>query len=159
MSLWLRKDEGATLLEFGLILPIALLLLLGLAEGARFVSEKQAITTATREAARYGSTIGVTDGIPHYADCAAIRDRATGSTPFDLTDTDVLITYDTGPASTPIGLCPTSGPFSDPEAIDSGDRIVVTVSKPFTSSLPFLGSVFDMEISVTDHRTIVKGDL
>ena len=159
MRRWLLKDEGATLLEFGLVLPIALFLLLGLAEGARFVSEKQAITTATREAARYGSTIGVTDGIPHFADCAAIRARATGSTPFDLVDTDVLITYDTGPASTQVGLCPTTGPLADSDAIESGDRIVVTVSKPFTSSLPFIGSIFDMEISATDHRTIVKGDL
>ena len=159
MRRWMRKDEGATLLEFGLILPIALTLLLGIAEGARFVSEKQAVTTATREAARYGSTIGITDGVPHFADCAAIRARATGSTPFDLVDTDVLITYDTGPASTQVGLCPTTGPLADPDAIESGDRIVVTVSKPFTSSLPFIGGVFDMEISATDHRTIVKGDL
>ncbi|NNC91060.1 MAG: pilus assembly protein [Acidimicrobiia bacterium] len=159
MRRWLRQDEGATLLEFGIILPIALTLLLGIAEGARFVSEKQAVTTATREAARYGSTIGVTDGLPHFADCAAIRSRATESTPFELVDTDVLITYDTGPASTQVGLCPTTGPLADPDAIESGDRIVVTVSKPFTSSLPFIGNVFNMEISATDHRTIVKGDL
>ena len=133
--------------------------LLGIAEGSRFIAEKQAVTTASREAARYGSTIGETAGIPHYADCAAIRTRATGSTPFELVATDVLITYDTGPASSQIGLCPTTGPFADPDAIQSGDRIVVTVSKPFTSALPFIGGVFDMEITATDHRTIVKGAL
>ncbi len=159
MARFLGKDQGATLLEFGIMLPVALMLLLGIAEGARFVAAKQAITTASREAARYGSTIGETGGIPHYADCAAIRTRATGSTPFELTDTDILITYDNGPTTTQIGLCPTTGPLADPAVIQSGDRIVVTVSRPFTSSLPFIGSVFDMEISATDHRTILKGDL
>ena len=155
----IARDEGATLLEFGLILPIALMLLLGIAEGARFVSEKQAISTASREAARYGSTTGEVAGVPNYADCASIRARAIDSTPFDIVATDILVTYDEGPATSQIGLCPTSGPFADPDAIESGDRIVVTVSKPFTSALPFIGSVFDMEISATEHRTIVKGDL
>lgn len=159
MRRYLESDHGATLLEFAIILPLTLMLLLGIVEGSRFVAEKQAITTAVREAARYGSTTGETDGVPHYADCAAIRSQATGSTPFELVDTDVLITYDNGPAGSQIGLCPTSGPFADSAAIHSGDRIVVTVSKPFTSALPFIGSVFDMEISSTDSRTIVKGDL
>jgi Flp pilus assembly protein TadG len=154
-----RREEGATLLEIGLVLPIALLLLLGIAEGARFVSAQQAITTATREAARYGSTTGETAGLPHYADCAAIRARARDVTPFEIVDTDILVTYDSGPATSQIGLCPTSGPLADPDVIESGDRIVVTISKPFTSSLPFVGDAFDLEISATEQRTIVKGDL
>jgi hypothetical protein len=153
------REEGATLLEVGLVLPLALFLLLGIAEGARFVSAQQAITTASREAARYGSTTGETSGLPHYADCAAIRTRAREVTPFKILDTDILVTYDSGPASSQIALCPTSGPLSDPDLIDSGDRIVVTISKPFTSTLPFIDSVFDLEISATEQRTIVKGDL
>jgi hypothetical protein len=139
--------------------PLAIMLLLGIAEGARFVAEKQAITTASREGARFGSTIGESAGVPNYADCSAIRTRAQDSTPFDLLDTDILVTYDSGPASSQIGLCPTTGPLSDPSLIESGDRIVVTVSKPFNSSLPFIGEMFDMEITSTEHRTIVKGDL
>lgn len=154
-----RREEGATLLEFGIMLPLALLLLLGIAEGARFVSEQQAVRTASREAARYGSTTGETAGLPHYADCAAIRTKAREATPFEIVDTDILVTYDSGPATSQLGLCPTSGPLADPDLIESGDRIVVTISKPFTSSLPFIESVFDLEISATEQRTIVKGDL
>ena len=153
------RDEGATLLEFAIMFPLAIMLLLGIAEGARFVAEKQAITTASREGARFGSTIGEAAGVPNYADCSAIRTRAQDSTPFDILDTDILVTYDSGPASSQIGLCPTTGPLSDPSLIESGDRIVVTVSKPFNSSLPFIGEMFDMEITSTEHRTIVKGDL
>ena len=155
----LSREEGATLLEFGVVLPLALLLLLGIAEGARFVSAQQAITTATREAARYGSTTGETAGLPNYADCASIRQRAKDATPFEIVDTDILVTYDSGPASSQVGLCPTTGPLADPDAIDSGDRIVVTISRPFSSSLPFIDDVFDMEISATEQRTIVKGKL
>jgi hypothetical protein len=139
--------------------PLAIMLLLGIAEGARYVAEKQAITTASREGARFGSMIGETGGVPNYADCSAIRTKAQDSTPFELLDTDILVTYDSGPASTQIGLCPTTGPLADPSVIASGDRIVVTVSKPFDSSLPFIGEMFDMEIKATEHRTIVKGDL
>ncbi len=153
------RDEGATLLEFAIMFPVALMLLLGIAEGARFSAEKQAITTASREGARYGSMIGESADLPNYADCGAIRSTARDSTPFDLVDTDILVTYDNGPASSQIGLCPTTGPLADPTVIASGDRIVVTVSKPFNSSLPFIGSVFDMEITATEHRTIVKGNL
>lgn len=153
------RDEGSTLLEFAIILPITLMLMLGIMEGARFVAEKQAITTASREGARYGSTIGETAGVPHFADCSAIREQAKSSTPFELLDTDIRVVYDSGPASTQIGLCPTTGPFFDPDAIESGDRIVVTVSKSFTSTLPFIGDMFEMELAATDHRTIVKGDL
>lgn len=155
----LGRDDGATLLEFGIIMPLMLMLMLGIMEGARFVAEKQAIATASREGARFGSTIGETAGVPHYADCSSIRQQARESTPFELVDTDILITYDSGPASSQIGICPTTGPYSDPDGIESGDRIVVTVSKPFTSSLPFLGEIFEMDLSATDHRTIVKGDL
>ena len=153
------RDEGATLLEFAIMFPIALMLILGIAEGARFVAEKQAITTASREGARFGSMIGEADGLPNYADCSAIRTRAQDSTPFDLVDTDILVTYDNGPASSQIGLCPTTGPLADPTVIESGDRIVVTVSKPFSSALPFIGNMFDMQITATEHRTIVKGTL
>lgn len=159
MRRYFGRDEGATLLEFAIMFPMALMLLLGIAEGARFVAEKQAITTASREGARFGSTNGEDAGLPHYADCSAIRTRAQDSTPFELVDTDILVTYDNGPASSQIGLCPTTGPLADPAAIQSGDRIVVTVSKPFTSNLPFIGTMFDMQITATDHRTIVKGSL
>lgn len=154
-----RKDEGATLLEFGLILPIALMLLLGIAEGARYISNKQAVTTASREAARFGSTTGENSGIPNYADCAAIRGRAKAATPFPIVDTDIAITYDEGPATSQIAVCQTTGPLSDPGLIETGDRIVVTVTKDFSSSLPFIDDMFDLRISATEHRTIVKGEL
>lgn len=154
-----RRDEGATLLEFAIVLPVALMLLLGIAEGARFISSQQAVTTASREAARYGSTTGENSGVPHYADCAAIRGRAKAATPYEIVDTEIAITYDEGPATSQVAVCGTTGPLSDPDAIETGNRIVVTITKPFSSSLPFIDDVFDLEISATEHRTIVKGEL
>jgi hypothetical protein len=154
-----KGENGGTLTEFAIVSPFLFLLLFGIIEFGVLLHDRAIVINASREGARFGSTIGESAGVPNYADCSAIRTRAQDSTPFDLLDTDILVTYDSGPASSQIGLCPTTGPLSDPSLIESGDRIVVTVSKPFNSSLPFIGEMFDMEITSTEHRTIVKGDL
>jgi Flp pilus assembly protein TadG len=49
---WWRRDGGQALVEFALIVPILLLLLVGLAEFSRAWSTKQVLTDAAREALR-----------------------------------------------------------------------------------------------------------
>lgn len=49
------------------------------------VSERQAVSTASRGAARYGSTTGKVAGVPDSADCARLRSRAIDSTPPETT--------------------------------------------------------------------------
>lgn len=157
----LRTNEaGASVVELALALPVALMLLLGVADAARYMATMQGVSTASREAARYGTATGVNDsGHVRYTDCDAIRDRAQASTPFELNDADIVVAYDSGPATAFSGWCPIGGPYPDPDSITSGDRIVVTVTTTFESTLPFVGQYFNGEISSTDHRTIRKSEL
>lgn len=147
------------MVEFALTIPLTLFLLIGAVEGARFVSLQQAVSTASREAARYGSTTG-TDaaGIPHYVDCDEIRGVAQDVTPVDLDVTDIEIAYDNGPASSTFTQCSDVGVYPDPELIARGDRIVVTVSQTYESVLPFFGDFLSGTVSATDHRSIWKAD-
>lgn len=49
---WARRDDGQALVEFALIVPILLLLIVGLAEFARAWNTKQVLTDAARESLR-----------------------------------------------------------------------------------------------------------
>lgn len=155
----LEREQGATMVELALALPLTFLLLLGAVEGARYVSVQHAVSTASREAARFGSTTGTgAAGLPHYVDCEEIRTVAQEVTPLGLTATDIDITYDGGPATAQLAECDDVGPFPDPDSIARGDRIVVTVSWPYESALPFLGGFLSGTVSATDHRSIWKAD-
>ena len=49
---WWRREEGQALVEFALIVPVLLLLIVGLAEFARAWNTKQVLTDAARESLR-----------------------------------------------------------------------------------------------------------
>lgn len=64
------KRNAQTLVEFALILPLALLLTLGLIEFGRMIFMYAAVTSSAREGARYGAAAGVgVNGMVQYADC------------------------------------------------------------------------------------------
>lgn len=79
-----RDDRGAALVEFALILPVFLLLLLGMLTGGIAFDRKQSVTSAARETARYAATLplsahgGVVDDWL-TAVAAAARDSADGA--------------------------------------------------------------------------------
>ena len=52
-----RGDAGASLVEFALVLPLFMMLLLGMFTGGLAYSRKLAVSQATREGARYGATL------------------------------------------------------------------------------------------------------
>jgi Flp pilus assembly protein TadG len=54
----LRTDDGAAMIEFALVLPILLLLVFGIIEFGFALYNKEVITNASREGARYGIIIG-----------------------------------------------------------------------------------------------------
>lgn len=49
---WWRREDGQALVEFALVVPILLLLIVGLAEFARAWNTKQVLTDAARESLR-----------------------------------------------------------------------------------------------------------
>jgi len=155
-----RYKKAQAMAEFALALPILLLVLYGVIETGRAVFMYASVNNASREAARFGSSdCNEPDCTPLYQNCAAIRDRAR-ATGFllNLQDDQILIQYDSGLDATgaPTAIKDTC---DDPDGIDEavdinpGDRILVTVTAPYSMVVPILPFTFN-EFSVTSARTI-----
>lgn len=156
-----QKESAQGMVEFALVLPMLLILIFGVIEIGRLLFIYSAVSTASREAARYGSAAGNNgSGIPRYEDCAGIRAAAERvGTLASVQDSDITITYDHGPDS--------GGPFatcadfssSSPPSINPGDqvedRVVVQVSITYTPILPLVNWA-SFPITSVSSRTILS---
>lgn len=153
-------ERAQAIVEFAIVLPILMMLLVGILEVGRMIFIYSAVNNASREAARYASAVGLADGGMYnkFQYCSEIREVAKRSAfLMTLADADIDVNYDKGPASvgSPFDTCPV-GLAADPSiSIVSGDRVTVTVratyspmvtlipigSRPFTSvsSRTFVG--------------------
>ena len=145
---------GQGMVEFMLVLPILLLITFGIIEFGRVFAIYSMVTSASREAARYGASVGDNGfGTPRYLDCAGMRAAARRmSVLVPLSDPDIQISYDTGDTSSIIATCD-----SHPEAyqITLGDRVVVRVNAHYSPLVPLVPIPVHMITSVTG-RTILK---
>jgi hypothetical protein len=82
-----QKTRGQSLVEFALILPILLLLLLGIIEGGRIVWAYITIQNAAREATRYGVSGQPLRRPDNPSDCDIIGGYSTGE-PWSCAETD-----------------------------------------------------------------------
>jgi hypothetical protein len=145
-----RKERGQGLVEFALVLPIFLTLIMGIVEFGRLMFIYNSVATASREAARYGASVGENPaGVEHYRDCAGIRDtaqRLAGIAPIE--DTDITIEYD-NPAT---GFHETSCP---PSQFELGDRIIVIVTINFEPIVPLI-DMSTIPITSETKRTVLR---
>jgi hypothetical protein len=145
-----RKEHGQGLVEFALILPVFLMLIMGIVEFGRLMFIYNSVSTASREAARYGASVGVnTSGVEHYRDCSGIRDtaqRLAGIAPIE--HTNISIEYD-NPAS---GFHETSCP---PSQFELGDRIIVSVSITFEPIVPLM-DIPPIPVTSETKRTVLR---
>ena len=149
-----KNAGGQGMVEFALTLPLLLALVFGVIEFGRLLFFYSAITTGTREAARYGAAAGLVGGSDaRYQDCTGIRSAARRISGLaGVEDGDVSIVYDEGPGSASLGSCPVGG--TGP-ALDLGDRIIVTVTGQFQPVVPVM-NVPPLEIQSVARRTILK---
>jgi Flp pilus assembly protein TadG len=149
-----RKDRAQGLVEFALALPILILIFFGLIDLGRFLFVYAAITSASREAARYGSAGGNTpDGVPRYMDCTGMVDAAMRIGNFaGVQSSDISIQYDRGPGTSVFSNCPTSFPE---DIIGGVDRVIVQVSTTFTPMALFFG-IDPIDIDSSSARTVIK---
>lgn len=148
-----QKQRGQGVLEFALTLPITLLFILGIVEFGRLMITYTAISSASREAARYGAAVG-NDGdgtIVKFEDCDGIREAAKRVTDAFLVieDADITIQYDRGPGTSIYSSC-----SPNPDTVQLGDRIVVNVSAIYSPIIDFGFGNFD--VVSESKRTIVK---
>jgi hypothetical protein len=157
------RSKGQGLLEFALILPLLLLLIWGVIESGRYLFIYISVTNASREAARYGSSVGpgeVNPNLPRYLDCGGIRSTAqrVGTIAGVIPNaTGVVIEYDSGDV---VAYVPTPTPYGDCSSITEsdvslGDRIVVEVQVPYAPLVPLVPYAPTNVGSIT-ARTIIK---
>lgn len=141
--------------EFALILPLLLLIIFGLLEMGRLVFVYTAVLNASREAARYGAATGDVGGVLQYDDCVGIRTAAIrvgflANIPNNPNDDSVVrIRYDQGPGSPATQTCPTPANW-----VNTGSRILVTVSVPYTPMVPLV-PLQPLTITSTNARTLL----
>ncbi|MFP3854799.1 MAG: TadE/TadG family type IV pilus assembly protein [Anaerolineales bacterium] len=146
--------RGQAMVEFMLVLPVLLLMIMGIIEFGRIFATYAMISSASREASRYGASVGENgSGVPRYLDCSGMRDAARRVAVLsELSNTDITITYDEGTTSSPIGNCD-SGP--NPADIDLGDRVVVTVRTNYQPIVPLV-PIPPQEIRAMSARSVLK---
>jgi Flp pilus assembly protein TadG len=144
---------GQGLVEFAVILPLLLTLITGVIEVSRLVATYAAVSSASREGARYGAATGNNgEGtVARYEDCVGIREsvKRMASAITDIDYTSIQIFYDTGPGTTVYSACkPPVG------SVQLGDRIVVRVEVTYE---PLLSIGLDpIQVIAETKRTIVK---
>jgi Flp pilus assembly protein TadG len=140
-----RSEAGQGMVEFALILPLLLMLMLGVIEFGRMLTIYNGVSNASREAARYGSVVGDSNATQagtqyHFLDCAGMRAAARRTAVLTtLSDSDIVIEYERSNDSggfDSLGACVQD---TQPGAsIQNGYRVVVTVSTTYAPIVPLV---------------------
>lgn len=132
----IKGKKAQAIVEFALTIPIALVLLLGIIEGGWLIFVYTSLTTAGREAARYGAGVGDTSsGTILYNDCGGIKAAAIRIGKYaGIQAENIHIYHDTGPVdSTPIEYCTAAHPTA---SFAQNDRILVKIDIIYTPITP-----------------------
>ena len=160
-----HDTRGVAMTEFAIIMPMLLALILGIVEFGHFVAVSNAVETAAREGARYGSVVGIgPNGLVNYVDCIGIRDAARENINLVTIDNaDVTVFYDEGPGTAQESYNCNGGPFPAVSDVANGSRIIVTVEIPYDpllDALPLVGKMFNSKmVGAEDRRSIFPGNL
>jgi len=158
-----NKQYGQAMAEFALTLPIFLLLVFGVIELSRFFLVYSSVFTASREATRFGASVGDINN-QNYLNCAAIAERAVFSGSFGGVQlNDITISYESTPG-TIVAICPDLSSGSVPLISgctgskceyepELGHRILVEIVTDFDT---LLGIVPDLPVRAINGRTILK---
>ena len=143
-------SKGQGMVEFAIVFPLLLVLLLGIIEFGRLMFNHSVVIAASREAARYGAAIQDTGGgIPQFEDCQGIREAAKRIGKFaGIEDGDITIQY-----SNEYGVYSTSCPPGQDVGVT--DSISVTVDTNLTPLTP-LANFNSIPITSSSSRTILR---
>lgn len=165
-----RQERGASLVEFALLLPVFVMLLFGGITAGLALNEKQQMTHATREGARYAAAVAPDQAFATGTWAEAVRDLIVERSAGSLVAGDVCVSLVTGsggglqvvsPASeystaSGSGPCITGQTYAV-TAGDDGLRVQVTASKPAEIDLVLFGNYeVTLESSATARS---EGDL
>jgi Flp pilus assembly protein TadG len=155
-------SRAQAIVEFAIVLPILLAILIGILEFSRMIFIYSAVTNASRNAVRYASAVGLEDGgtFHKYLYCHGIYEAAKNSA-FLVSENDLTVTisYHDELSTSPITTCTDSEMKTPPyfeKSVDvsTGDRVRVTVSvdyRPMVRLIP----IPEQPIEASSYRTIL----
>ena len=120
--------RGQALVEFALVLPVALILLVGLFDLSRAVFVSSTLATASHEGDRYAIVHGALSALP----------SGPGSLSYTAPDIDTAVEAAVRQYATGVAGLTVSAQWPD-GTNDRGKRVVVTARAPYT---PILSDVF-----------------
>jgi TadE-like protein len=136
--------RGQTLVEFALVLPVFILLLVGIFDFGRAIYAYNTISNASREAVRVGIVNQACSAIGAEAqNRAASLDVSFAPTvpePCGPAGTDVVINFLNSDGSTPSGSDNCVEPDLDP-GVPIGCLVEVTISYEYTAATPIIGNL------------------
>lgn len=147
-----RGERGVALLEFAIVLPLFLMLVLGMVTGGRTYGQKNSISNATREASRQGATLPVSASMATWLRTVVVqvRTNATGDLDDSVAGRRICVAY--------------VHPAGDSGTVDPNDstRSVVVGAGPIPATLTPVagrctnpdGSTFDDGIADTTQRRV-----
>src|SRR5690349_5055312 len=147
------KTRGQALAEFGLIAPLLLFLILGIADFGRALFTYAMASNALRDAVRYAEVLGYSGGVPRYIDCASMNKAAKNV--FFVNSQSVTIKYQQvdKPPTDPLIDCS----VIQPSDLKNGDLLIIESKATVNFITPFLNSIFHgLTFDFKGQRTILK---
>ena len=139
-----RPARGQSLVEFALVLPIMLVLLLGVVDAGRGIMAYNEVSQSARDVARVAS-VSCLDTSPHCA-------TTSGPIQAVITQQQGLIP---GAPSFAVGC--SDGSSASPAACEPGNYVEVTVRTAFNLITPIVGSVFGpVNVSSVSQLQIIQ---
>lgn len=141
-----RGERGAALVEFALILPVVMSLLLGLVTGGALYNKKLAMTSATREGSRFAATL---DGSGTWAADAQQRTEELAASDLSLSNVCVkLVKVGSGDVYSQLGSdCTSVTQPSNPTSATPGDCVVKVWTRRPNNKLQAM--FFSVDIDLT----------
>lgn len=165
LFLKLRKPraKGQALVEFALVFPIFLILVLGVIELAHLIFIYSSVYVSSREAARYGAAAGTNGSTPYYRDCAGMRAAAQRVGEYGGVTNATLPPAQIGSNNTGVAIQLVKNGSNTPTDYSScpnvevalGDRLQVTTQVFYEPIVPLV-PIPSFPVSHTSIRTILR---
>ena len=124
-----RGERGSVLVEFTIVLPLLLALILGIFTGGQAYSDKISMVEAVREGARYGASLPLgTGGSAVSTWEAGVRSRVVEASAGGLASADVCVKFVLPVGGSDCGLADPPGASNEPTI----HLVKVSATKPAT---------------------------